>query len=98
MRSIVIATENLGKFKEIRTLLVDEFDVFHSLRDFEEKVPVDEDSLFYIENAMKKARKVGDRFGMYTMADDLGLEVEALGGRPGVRSSRYGRSDEERIE
>ncbi|HBA54457.1 RdgB/HAM1 family non-canonical purine NTP pyrophosphatase [Syntrophorhabdus aromaticivorans] len=98
MRSIVIATENLGKFKEIRTLLVDEFDVFHSLRDFEEKVPVDEDSLFYIENAMKKARKVGDRFGMYTMADDSGLEVEALGGRPGVRSSRYGRSDEERIE
>ncbi|OPY75672.1 MAG: dITP/XTP pyrophosphatase [Syntrophorhabdus sp. PtaU1.Bin153] len=98
MRSVIIATENLGKFREIKTLLADEFDVFHSLRDFEEKVPVDEDSMLYIENAMKKARKVGDRFGMYTIADDSGLEVEALGGRPGVRSSRYGRSDDERIE
>jgi XTP/dITP diphosphohydrolase len=97
MRSVIIATENPGKFKEIKTLLADEFDVFHSLLDFEEKVPVDEDSMFYIENAMKKARKVGDRFGAYTIADDSGLEVEALGGRPGVRSSRYGRSDDERI-
>ena len=97
MRSAVIATENIGKFREITALLQNEFDTFLSLRDFEEKVPVEEDSEFYIENAMKKARKVGDRFNMYTMADDSGLEVEALGGRPGVRSARYATTDEERI-
>jgi XTP/dITP diphosphohydrolase len=97
MSSVIIATENIGKLKEITALLANEFDTFYSLRDFEEKVPVDEDSPIYIENAMKKARKIGDRFGMYTIADDSGLEVEALGGRPGVYSSRYGESDDDRI-
>ena len=97
MKSIIIATENVGKFKEIRALLKHNFDEFYSLRDFEEKIPVDEDSELYIENAMKKARKIGDRFGMHTLADDSGLEVKALGGRPGVRSSRYGKDDDERI-
>jgi XTP/dITP diphosphohydrolase len=97
MRNVIIATENTGKFREISALLENEFDEFHSLRDFEEKVPVDEESEFYVENAMKKARKIGDRFDMHTIADDSGLEVKALGGRPGVRSARYGRSDDERI-
>jgi len=97
MKNIIIATENMGKFREIKALLEHEFDNFYSLRDFQEKVPVEEDSELYIENALKKARKVGDRFGMHTLADDSGLEVKALGGRPGVRSSRYGMSDDERI-
>lgn len=97
MRSIIIATENMGKFREITTLLENEFDVFYSLRDFEEKIPIDEDSELYLENSMKKARKTGDRFGMHAIADDSGLEVKALGGRPGVRSSRYGKNDDERI-
>lgn len=97
MRSIIIATENMGKFREITALLRDEFEKFYSLRDFDEKIPIDEDSDFYIENAMKKARKIGDRFGMHAIADDSGLEVKALGGRPGVRSSRYGKNDDERI-
>jgi len=97
MRSVIIATENIGKFREIKALLENEFDEFYSLRDFDEQVTVDEDSELYAENAMKKARKIGDRFGIPTIADDSGLEVEALGGRPGVRSSRYGKNDEERI-
>jgi len=97
MRSVIIATENIGKFREIKALLENEFDEFYSLRDFDEQVSVDEDSELYAENAMKKARKIGDRFGIPTIADDSGLEVEALGGRPGVRSSRYGKNDEERI-
>lgn len=97
MKNIIIATENMGKFREIKALLEHDFDNFYSLRDFQEKVPVEEDSELYIENALKKARKVGDRFGMHTLADDSGLEVKALGGRPGVRSSRYGMSDDERI-
>jgi XTP/dITP diphosphohydrolase len=97
MKSVILATENMGKFKEITALLENEFDEFLSLRDFQERVPVDEDSELYIENAMKKARKIGDRFSMNTLSDDSGLEVTALGGRPGVRSSRYGKNDDERI-
>jgi len=97
MKDIIIATENIGKFREIKALLKHNFDNFYSLHDFQEKVPVEEDSELYIENALKKARKVGDRFGMHTLADDSGLEVKALGGRPGVRSSRYGTGDDERI-
>lgn len=97
MKRLVIATANRGKFREIAALLKDEFDECLSLADFPEKITVDEDSELYVENAMKKARTIGDRFGMHTLADDSGLEVKALGGRPGVRSSRYGTSDDERI-
>lgn len=97
MRRLIIATENMGKFKEIKALLGHNFDNFYSLRDFQDKVSVEEDSELYIENALKKARKIGDRFGMHTLADDSGLEVKALGGRPGVHSSRYGKSDDDRI-
>ena len=97
MKSVIIATENMGKFREITALLGNEFDRFYSLLDFPEKVSIEEDSDLYVENAMKKARKIGDRFGMHTLADDSGLEVAALGGRPGVRSARYGRNDDERI-
>lgn len=97
MRKIIIATTNNGKYEEIKSVLAGEFDLFYSLRDFPEKIEIEEDSLLYVENALKKARKIGERFGIYTIADDSGLEVEALSGRPGVHSSRYGRNDDERI-
>ncbi len=97
MRKIIVATTNNGKFEEIKSALAQEFETFYSLRDFQEKVEVVEDSPFYVENAIKKARKIGERFGLYTIADDSGLEVEALGGRPGVLSSRYGKDDDDRI-
>lgn len=98
MKSLIIATGNNGKFLEIRDFLSEEFENFYSLNDFEERVEVIEDSLLYTENVAKKARKIGDRFGIETLADDSGLEVDALGGRPGVLSARYGRTDEERVE
>ncbi|HPU28809.1 MAG TPA: RdgB/HAM1 family non-canonical purine NTP pyrophosphatase [Syntrophorhabdaceae bacterium] len=97
-RKVIIATENLGKFREIKELLLDDFDEFYSLRDFKERVEIVEDSPIYIENALKKARKVGNRFGYNTISDDSGLEVDALNGRPGILSSRYGKNDNERIE
>ena len=97
MRRVIVATANPGKFEEIKSLLISEFNMFYSLRDFRDKVAVEEDSLLYLENALKKARKIGDRFCMDTIADDSGLEVEALGGRPGIFSSRYGKDDEDRI-
>lgn len=98
MKSIIIATTNKGKFEEIRKVLAEEFDTFYSLADFDESVEVTEDSPLYAENAMKKARKIGDRFGFDTIADDSGLEVGALGGRPGIHSARYARNDSERID
>ena len=98
MRSLIIATGNKGKFLEIGDFLAGDFDRFYSLSDFDEKVEVEEDSPLYTENVIKKARKIGDRFGMAALADDSGLEVDALGGRPGVYSARYGANDEERID
>ena len=91
MRDVIVATENKGKLGEIRSLLGNTFDRYYCLKDFPETVVIDEDSPLYVENAMKKARKVGDLFGFFTLADDSGLEVEALQGRPGVYSSRYGK-------
>jgi XTP/dITP diphosphohydrolase len=98
MRNVIIATANPGKFGEIKNILLNEFDRLYSLKDLDDKVDVDEDSLLYQENALKKARKIGDRFCMDTIADDSGLEVEALGGRPGVHSARYGKDDNDRID
>lgn len=98
MSSIIIATANLGKFREIQEDLSGIFDVFYSLNDLSHKIEVEEDRATYAENAWKKARKIGDRFGLNTLADDSGLEVQALGGRPGLYSARYGRSDAERID
>lgn len=96
-RKVIVATGNLGKFNEIKRLLSQEFDVFYSLKDFKEKIEIIEDSPFYVENAIKKARKVGNRIGFNAIADDSGLEVDALGGRPGIYSSRYGKDDADRI-
>lgn len=97
MKDVIVATENAGKFKEITALLGNTFEQYYSLKDFSEKVIVNEDQPHYAANALKKARKVGDRFGIITLADDSGLEVEALQGRPGVYSSRYGKNDDDRI-
>ena len=97
MKDVIIATENKGKFEEIRSLLGTVFENFYSLKDFPDKVFVDEDSPLYVANALKKARKTGDKFGIAALADDSGLEVETLRGRPGVYSSRYGKNDGERI-
>ncbi len=95
---IIVATANKGKFEEIKECLAGTFDTFFSLADFEEEVKVVEDQPTYYGNAWKKARKVGDRFGIATLADDSGLEVEALQGRPGIESARYGANDRERVD
>ena len=97
MRDVIIATENAGKYREIVSLLGDTFERYYSLKDFSEKINVDEDQPHYVSNALKKARKAGDRFGITTLSDDSGLEVQALDGRPGLYSSRYGKDDEDRI-
>jgi XTP/dITP diphosphohydrolase len=97
MKDVIIATENAGKLDEIKSLLGNTFERYYCLKDLPDKVIVDEDQPSYVANALKKARKVGDRYSIATLSDDSGLEVEALQGRPGVYSSRYGKNDDERL-
>ncbi len=64
-----------------------------SLNDFPEIPEIVEDGKSFLENALKKARTVAERTGEWVLADDSGLEVEALGGAPGIFSSRYAGED-----
>ena len=96
--SIIIATANQGKFHEISACLAGRFNRFFSLADFEEEIDIAEDRSTYLGNASKKARKIGNRFGFNTLADDSGLEVDALQGRPGLFSARYAPNDDEKID
>jgi XTP/dITP diphosphohydrolase len=64
-----------------------------SLNEYPEIPEIVEDGDSFLENAMKKARTAAERTGEWTLADDSGLEVEALGGAPGIFSSRYAGED-----
>jgi len=85
---LVFATNNLHKLTEIKQLLNERF-VIKSLSDigYFEEIPEDFHSLE--ENASQKAWTIFNRYGIDCFADDTGLEVEALGGEPGVFSARY---------
>lgn len=87
-RKLVFATNNAHKLEEIREILGDDFEIA-SLADIQcqEEIPETADTLE--GNARQKARYVHDRYGADCFADDTGLEVECLGGAPGVRSARY---------
>ncbi len=89
MVDIVIATSNKGKIKEIRDILSDfPFNVIpiSALGPMPEVV---EDGKTFLENALKKAKIVSETYNVIALADDSGLEVDALGGAPGVYSARY---------
>lgn len=88
--SLVVATNNRGKLEELRHLLSGLNLEIVSLADVsKKKIEVVEDCDTFEGNAVKKAREVAAQTMMLTLADDSGLEVEALGGAPGVRSARY---------
>ena len=89
---IVIATANPGKLREIRALLRDLPVGLSALADHKVAAPPENGQTF-IENALIKARHATARTGLPALADDSGLEVEALGGRPGVRSARFAGED-----
>jgi XTP/dITP diphosphohydrolase len=86
---ILIATTNQGKIEEIRNLVKELPAAFLSLSEVPEVPEVVEDGTTFEENALKKARAIAQATGMATLADDSGLCVEALDGRPGVHSARY---------
>jgi XTP/dITP diphosphohydrolase len=91
-RRLVVATENEGKRREIALALENanlEFDVL-GLDAIEDKTPVEETGATFEENARIKASEWSRRTDALVLADDSGLEVDALKGEPGVRSARYG--------
>lgn len=93
IEKIVLATGNKGKLREFRGLLEGVFGNIVSLNDLESPPEVTEDGETFGENALKKARAISAYSGIPALADDSGLEVEALGGRPGVYSARYAGQD-----
>lgn len=90
MADIVLATRNPGKVEELKALLADMDVNVLSLRDFPDMPEIEETGETFAANAEIKATTVARITGRLTLADDSGLEVDALGGRPGVQSARFG--------
>lgn len=87
---LLVATTNTGKIQEIVTLLDGVGLRLRTLADLEPIEPPEETGATFAENARLKARYYALRTGLRTVAEDSGLEVDALGGRPGVESARFG--------
>lgn len=88
MKKLVFASNNAHKLEEIRTILGTQYEV-KSLKDIGCEVDIPETGSTFRENALQKATYVKEHFGFDCFADDSGLQVEALGGEPGVYSARY---------
>ena len=88
LKKLVFVTNNPHKLEEIRNIAGNKFHIY-SLRDIDcnEEIPETADTIR--ENALMKARYVAEKYGVDCFADDTGLEVNALGGAPGVHSARY---------
>lgn len=90
MRTILLATSNPGKLREIQSAMGDLPAQWIALRDLPSPIPTAEETgETFADNAIEKARYYSQAAGLWTLADDSGLEVDALGGAPGVRSARY---------
>ena len=88
MRQLLLATRNAHKTQEFAQMLGAEFEV-RDLADASEFAPVEETGLTFAENAILKAVAVSKQFPELVVADDSGLEVDGLGGAPGIYSARY---------
>lgn len=89
MKKLLIATNNKGKVIELQELLKDTGIELVTPADINLTLEVEEDGKDYAENASKKAIAFANSSGLISLADDSGLEVEALGGAPGLYSARY---------
>lgn len=94
---LVIATKNAGKLREVAATLDGCGIELFSLADFPDMPEPDENSPTFIGNALIKSRAVAAHTGLAALADDSGLEVDALDGAPGVRSARFAPDDKSRI-
>ncbi len=95
---LLVATTNAGKINEYRLLLQGIGADVVGLRDLPLDLDVAETGATFVENARLKARAYAEATGLWTLADDSGLCVDALNGAPGVFSARYGPTDQARIE
>lgn len=86
---LLIATGNAGKVREFREMLGPDRFVWHDLAEFGDHSPVEETGRTFRANACLKASQYARRHGTWALADDSGLEVDALGGSPGVTSARW---------
>ena len=90
---IIFGTRNPGKVREVARLLAPHGATVRSLLDYPDLPDAVEDGDTFEANALKKARHISDLLGIIGLADDSGLVVDALDGRPGVYSARYGGPD-----
>jgi len=98
---LLIATRNAGKIKELKELLTELPIEIRCLNEFPNIVEPEESGANFAENAVLKAKYYARQTKLWALADDSGLEVEALNGAPGVFSARYAgenASDKDRIE
>jgi XTP/dITP diphosphohydrolase len=89
MIELLVATTNSGKLAEVQAFLRPLPIRIRSLSDLNDPPGVVEDGVTFEANALKKSRTWADFSGLLTVADDSGLEVDALGGAPGIYSARY---------
>ena len=89
MRRLVAATTNLGKLREIRTLMSDAAVELVGLSDLPPVEEPEETGATFEENARLKALHYASHTGLWTVAEDSGLVIDALGGEPGVLSARF---------
>lgn len=89
MKALLIATRNRGKLKEIKYFLSDLPLKIVSLKDLKIMTKVTEDGKTFEENAIKKAKFYAKKTGLPTIADDGGVEIDILGGEPGIKSRRW---------
>lgn len=97
-KKCILATRNKGKIREFQRLFSDIGLEVLSLGELESPPDVVEDGNSFHENAFKKARTIAEHYGILAVSDDSGLEVDVLGGAPGVHSARYageGATDQE---
>ena len=94
-KNLVVASSNPGKIKEFNNFLSTfQFNIISQ----PEKVCIEETGNTFLENARLKALGVSKLTGEWTIADDSGLCINALGGAPGILSARYASTDQERID
>lgn len=94
MPTVIVATGNPGKLKEMQVYLTP---LGWDLQLKPKDIDVDETGTTFIENARLKAREVAVATNQWAIADDSGLQINALNGAPGLYSARYGKDDQDRI-
>ena len=97
MKQLLLATNNKGKVKELQALLKDAWIELVTPAQINLDLDIVEDGQTYAENASKKAIAFAQASGLISLADDSGLEVDALGGAPGLYSARYGSQNGEKL-